>query len=339
MDGPPETRNPPTVAAVEGSETSDFGKRLNRYGTAKRYTRDVMQALGPARAKRMGIQSPVLVLQCGDWLRFRDYYTVGQVKLVAASFCKKHLVCGLCAIRRASRLMASYLERFQVIRKADPALRPWLVTLTVRNSHDLPEVLAHLLRSLRTLHRRRSRKNQPSVMHGIAGGVYSVELTYDERTGWHPHVHAIWLAASDPGTFKLRHEWEQITGDSFMCDVRRIHAEEGVPDDIDPHAGGFAECFKYAMKPAELGPELLEQAYPVLRGKRLVGSFGAFRGVPEPESYADDLAGLDALPYEEFLARFVSGAYLRSDHANRSSVHRELPRPGRSDGRTAARPL
>lgn len=314
--GPPETESPPPVAADEGRKPSDFGKRLNRYGTAKRYTVEVMESLGVSRAKRMGISSPARVLQCGDWLRFRDYYTVGQVKLVAASFCKKHLVCGLCAIRRASRLMASYLERFQVIRKAHPELSPRLVTLTVKNSHDLPEVLEHLLRSLRTLHRRRNRKNQPSVMHGVAGGVYAIELTYDHRTGWHPHVHAIWLSATDPGTFKVRGEWEQITGDSFMCDVRAILPEHQPADDIDPHAGGFAECFKYAMKPAELGADLLEQAYPVLAGKRLVGSFGAFRGVPEPEQYTDDLTGLDALPYEEFLAHYT---------ANRYAVSRQAP--------------
>jgi Replication protein len=289
-----------------------LGKRLNRYGTAKRHTLDVMRSLGVTRAKRMGISSPVAVVQCGDWLRFRDYYTVGKVKLVAASFCKKHLVCGLCAIRRASRLMASYLERFAAIRKDRPELRPYLVTLTVRNSHDLPEVLAHLLRSLRTLHRRRCRKNQPSVMHAVEGGVYAVELTHDAVTGWHPHVHAIWLADSDPGTFNLRTEWHQITGDSFICDVRAIHAEQQDSDDIDPHAGGFAECFKYAMKPAELGADLLEQSYPVLAGKRLIGSFGAFRGVPEPEELTDDLSGFDSLPYEEFLCRFLGGHYARN---------------------------
>lgn len=314
--GPPETKSPPPVAADEGQKPSDFGKRLNRYGNAKKHTADVMSQLGPERAKRMGIKRPTQVVECGDWLRFRDYYTVGQVKLVGASFCKKHLVCGLCAIRRASRLMASYLDRFSVIRKADPSLRPWLVTLTVKNSHDLPAVFAHLMASLRLLHRRRNNKRQPSVMHSVAGGVYAVELTHDPATGWHPHVHAIWLSATDPGTHRLRDEWKQITGDSFICDVRPIVAEHQDSDDIDPHAGGFAECFKYAMKPAELGADRLEQAYPVLAGKRLVGSFGAFRGVPEPTDLADDLTGLESLPYEEFLARYVAGSY-RRDLENR----------------------
>jgi hypothetical protein len=276
-----------------------------------------MAAIGKENALALGLRW-TQITECGDWLRFRDYYTIGQVKLAGASFCKKHLVCSLCAIRRASKLMAGYVERFQVIRKSRPDLSPHLVTITVRNSHDLQAVLAHLLDCLRTLHRRRNRHNQPSIMHSIEGGVYSVELTHDPATGWHPHVHAIWLSR-DPmmfdqaATLALRREWEQITSDSFMCDIRPIRPETDLPDDIDPHAGGFAEVFKYAMKPSELGATMLAQAYPVLSGKRLVGSFGLFRGVPEPVDLADDLTALDGLPYEEFLARFIAGSYRRKN--------------------------
>lgn len=272
--------------------------------------------MGKTKALALGLPY-TRILECGDWLRFRDYYTIGQIKLAGASFCKKHLVCSLCAIRRASRLMASYVERFQVIRKSRPDLSPVLVTLTVRNSHNLEEVLAHLLASLRTLHRRRSRNNQPSVMHSVEGGVYSVELTHDPRTGWHPHVHAIWLmsqhhSAVNDDTWAMRElspEWHRLTGDSYVVDARPIRAQTDLPDDIDPHAGGFAEVFKYALKPSELGADRLVEAYPHLSGKRLIGSFGLFRGVPEPTDLADDLTGLEDLPYEEFLARFISGAY------------------------------
>lgn len=310
---PPESKTPPVVAATEGGKQSDLAKRLKRYGTAKSHTVALLRAVGQDRAASLGIPFR-RVVQCGDFLRFRDYYTVSQVKLAGANFCRKHLVCSLCAIRRATRMMSAYLDRFEVLRKSSPALRPYLATLTVRNSHDLPSVLAHLFDSLRTLHRRRSRANQPSVMHSVAGGVYSVEVTHDPATGWHPHVHAIWLS-SEPDfsaqatTFSLRAEWQQITGDSFMCDVRAIHSDPTLGDDINPHAKGFAEVFKYAMKPGELGSDLLVEAYPHLAGKRLAGSFGAFRGVPDPVDLADDLTGLEHLPYFEFLCRFLGGRY------------------------------
>ena len=309
----PEKETPCSSELGGGKETrgrsSDLFSRLCRYGNAKAHTVNTATALGRERLKAMGINYPTRLLECGDWLKFRDYYTGPGVKLHAANFCKYHLVCTLCAIRRASRMMASYVERFQVIKEKNPALNPYLATLTVRNSHDLREVLEHLLASLKILHERRTRRNTKTIMQSVDGGVYAVELTHDPVTGWHPHVHAIWLAAEELNTYALRTEWEKITGDSFMCDIRPIVADAELPPDIDPHAGGFAECFKYAMKPTELGPDLLEKAFPILAGRRLVGSFGLFRGVPAPDNLADDTTGLDDLPYFEFFARYIAGTY------------------------------
>lgn len=316
---PPESKTPPTIAVAEGDKQSDLSKRLSRYGTAKSHTTAVLDAIGKTKALELGLRWD-RITQCGDWLRFRDYHTVGKIKLSGANFCRKHLVCSLCAIRRATRMMAAYLERFGTLRNGRPNLRAHLATLTVKNSHDLDEVLAHLLASLRLLHRRRARPNQPSIMHSVEGGVYSVELTHDPATGWHPHVHAIWLSEDSAmfeqaTTYRLRSEWEAITGDSFMCDVRCILPDPTAPDDIDPHAAGFAEVFKYALKPSELGADKLAEAYPSLAGKRLMGSFGLFRGVPEPESLADDLTAFDDLPYIEFLCRYLGGRYRLPDRA------------------------
>ena len=47
------------------------------------------------------------------------------------------------------------------------------------------------------------------------------------------------------------------------------------------------------------------KAFPVLKGKRLLASFGVFRGVKQPESLADDATGLDDLPYVEYLFRYT----------------------------------
>ncbi len=312
---PPEKETPlPSVLGGEKGKrgrSSDFGKRLGRYGSAKSHTLSVMEAIGRDRAKKLELHWK-RITECGNWLLFRDYYTVGKIKLAASNFCHRHLVCSLCAIRRSSKLMAAYLQKYQMIRAEVPMISAHLTTLTVRNSHNLQEVFEHLLASLRLLNRRRSRDNQPSIMHSVVGGVYAIELTHDEATGWHPHVHCIWLSKEPEmhdraATYRLRSEWEQITGDSFMCDIRPIVAEAGLPDDIDPHAGGFAEVFKYAMKPSQLGADRMIEALPYLLGRRLVGSFGWLRGVPEPETLADDLEAFEYLPYEEFLARYVAG--------------------------------
>lgn len=311
MDGPPKekTPHPSELGGRKGirGEQRALKERLRRQDNAKSHTLRLVSEIGCTKAKRIGLRYQ-RILECGDWLKYRDYYTGPGLKLHSANFCMNTLVCSLCAIRRASRNMAAYLERFQVLQAAHPTLRPYLVTLTVRNGPDLAERMAHLTDSLKLLHRRRSDNKSQSLMREVAGGVYSIELTNTGKE-WHPHVHAIWLAEEQPDMYALRTEWEQITGDSFMCDVRPIVALADVPADIDPHAGGFAEVFKYALKPSELGPQMMVKAYPVLKGKRLLASFGLFRGVQVPASLGDDLTGLEDLPYFELLFRYTATGY------------------------------
>jgi hypothetical protein len=65
---------------------------------------------------------------CGNYLLFRDYYTVGKVRLHAASFCKKHLLCPLCAIRRGAKMVKAYMDRLLVIQAANPSLKACAAT-------------------------------------------------------------------------------------------------------------------------------------------------------------------------------------------------------------------
>lgn len=324
MDGPPETKNPPPVAAGEGQKASDSDRRLNRYGTARRVTDALMATITDAELFRAGIAKPDAIRHCGNWLRFRHYYTIDQHKLTAGNFCKKPLVCGLCAILRGSRLLASYLARLQLVRVVDPRLRPVMVTVSVKNGDDLRERLAHLRAGLKTLHARKHQPRQPSVMHGVAGGVYSIEVT-ETGNGWHPHAHAIWMVDESHPAFtnsrewalqKLSPEWHRITSDSFVVDARPITPT----DEENPYAKGFCEVFKYAVKPAELGRDRLLEALPVLIGQRLVGAFGCFYGIKEPDKLTDDLDGLKGLPYFEYLYRFMHGHYYVAEEP----VHHEI---------------
>jgi hypothetical protein len=266
--------------------------------------------------RAIGVTKPDRIRHCGEWLRFRHYYTVNQHKLSAGNFCDKPLICGLCAILRGSRLLASYLARLQLVQVVEPRLRPVMVTLSVRNGEDLAERLGHLRHSLKTLHARRHRPNQPSVMHDIAGGVFSVELT-NTGNGWHPHAHAIWMVDQSHEAFtdsrrwalqKLSAEWNAITGDSFIVDARPITPTQS-DDGQNPYAAGFCEVFKYAVKPAELGCEKLLEAFPILTGQRLVGAFGCFFGIKEPTKLTDDLDSLKSLPFFEYFYRFMQGQY------------------------------
>jgi hypothetical protein len=306
-----------TRGGDEGKAEIDFASRLRRYGKAKAATLSLAGALGRERLLGMGVRFPLRVVECGDYLKWRDYFTLegrDRYKLAAASLCGYPLLCGLCARTRAARNLRAYLEKYELVRGLFPECVPHFVTFTVTNGFDLRERLQHLLSCFRLLlDRRHGGKRASSLMCLVVGGVYSVELT-NEGKGWHPHIHVLFLAP--PGALPisdLAAEWWGITGDSFVVDSRLVAAEpSGVPG-VSDYAGGFCEVLKYAMKAAELGPDLVEQAYPVLAGRRLLGSFGCLRGVRQAETGVDDLIGLEDLPFVEFMARYSSGRYALSE--------------------------
>lgn len=298
-----------------GKVVSDFRARLHRYGIAKDHTLRLASALGVERLREMGVTFPRRVVECGDYLKWRDYFTRSgpdRFKLAAASLCGYPLVCGLCARTRAGRNTRAYSEKFEAVHASSPELFPHMVTFTVRNGDDLRERFDHLRDALRRLLERRCRKGtrDRSTMHSVAGGVYSFEVT-NIGNGWHPHVHAVFLSGRDFGVRvpDLHEEWKSITGDSHVLDVRPILPEPSNIEGVSDYAHGFREVLKYAMKAAELGPELIAQAYPVLAGRRLLGSFGVLRGVKLADTGLDDLTGLEDLPYIEFMSRFDGDRY------------------------------
>ena len=182
-----------------------------------------------------------------------------------------------------------------------PLLRPFLVTLTVKDGPDLAERFNHLHKAQRELWKRRQRA-RGSPLDGVAGAVWSYEVKRGSGSGqWHPHLHMIALAEHQPDQVELAAEWHNITGDSFVVDVRPI-------DQADT-AAGFMEVFKYAVKFSDQPPADTVHAFLTLGGKRLLASSGCFRGVVVPESLLDDPDGLDDLPYVTLFYRFLEGKY------------------------------
>jgi hypothetical protein len=272
-------------------------KRIERYGKAKKGALDVvdyMESMPEHQATLKRVQS------CGDYLVFRHYFTVDRVRLHGAKLCMKHLLCPLCAIRRGAKYLKAYLVKFQALQEQNPNLKAYLVTLTVKDGPDLAERFKHLFKSQHELWKRKGR-GRGSVLDGVAGAVWSYEVKRGKGSGvWHPHLHMIVLAESHPDQQQLAAEWHNITGDSFVVDVRPISQD-------DP-ASGFVEVFKYAVKFSEQEPADTVHAWVTLASKRLIGSAGLFRGVEVPESLLDDLEGLQDLPYVTLFYRYLRGA-------------------------------
>lgn len=300
----------------KGSGISYLPKRIERYSNAKARQVEILTHVKhfvhsePLKASLSNLDATQHRIQdCGNYLVFNNYYTVDDVRLSKASFCMKHLLCPLCAIRRGAKQVQAYLEKFELLRNDNPRLKPYMLTLTVKNGHDLAERFEHLTKSVRKLlKRRRDAKDGKgaSELSKALGGVFSYELTLSKH-GWHPHVHMVILCDQvNPIKFSqanakasdLSKEWHQVTGDSFIVDVRPIQG--------DP-AEGFIEVFKYALKFSDLSPQENLAAYLTLKARRLTGSFGLFWGVKVPETMTDQL--LDELPYIEMFYKYTRAGY------------------------------
>lgn len=333
------------------NEICNFSGRVQRYSEAKTRQLQILNHVrGLSQGEKANFQLHSLLdfeklqsqlCSCGNYLVFHQYHTVGQVRLAKASFCKNHLMCQLCAIRRGAKQVQGYLGKYEQVVAKNTVLRPYMLTLTVKNGDSLPERFDHLQNSVRKLLQRRrdfvSKGLGKTQLGKSDGGVFSYELT-KSKSGWHPHCHmvvmldpenpidfpfdtrpqkygkeawsklspqdkknekALWQKwGADASNSALAKEWEKITGDSKIVDLRPI---EGDP------AQGFVEVFKYALKFSDLKPKENIEAYSYLKGKRLTGSFGCFWGVKIPEKMTDDL--LQDLPYIELFYKYTKAGY------------------------------
>ena len=98
--------------------------------------------------------------------------------------------------------------------------------------------------------------------------------------------------------------WHSITGDSYIVDVRRAKKKR-----VQATHGAAAEVCKYALKFGDLSVEHTWEAFKILKGRRLTGSFGLLWGVKIPEKATDDLPDDQSLPYLEMLYKFNYGKH------------------------------
>lgn len=238
---------------------------------------------------------------CGHYLGFKHYFTVNKVRLTAARFCKVHLLCPLCAIRRGSKLVETLVEKYAVVMAENPGLQMYMLTLTVKNGPDLVERHEHLKSAYqRLLLRRRQylkRGTGWTEFAKVEGWVGSFETT--KPGDWHPHLHLMIFTKERLNASALKREWLSITGDSHVLRLDPARHPQ------DP-AQDFLEVAKYALKFGDLSPSDNLDAYEALRGRRLFVSGGLFWGVEVPDAGLD--GELDGLPYFEMIYKFIAGS-------------------------------
>lgn len=299
-------KNPYSEESWQGQSEQGFEQlpgKLEKYSKAKKRSSDMANYILENHEHERHLSNRVK--HCGDWLVFRHYHTVDEVRLHSADFCKKHTLCPFCAIRRGGKAIQAYLPKVEQVLEKNKKAKLYMVTLTVKDGPDLKERFNHLTGSLKKLTQKRRNyfqnpeKRPYTEFVKALGGVYSIEIKRGKNSGdWHPHMHMIWICDDEPNQMRLSEEWKAITGDSFIVDARPMTTQENA-------VSGFMEVFKYALKFTDMTLEDNWTAFEQLKGKRLVNPFGELRGIKIPDELTDPV--LD-LPYIELFYNYVSGA-------------------------------
>lgn len=308
------------IQALQSAKADQHRDRITRFATLKHRAKNQENYLFTlAKFKEnyekdvkneesiKALKSAQKLNECGNYLLFKNFYTIGEVKLSKLRTCGQHLLCPFCAAIRASRAIQKYVERIDQVLKENRKLKPVLITLTVKNGSDLAERSEHLMKSFRKLlDRRRDYEKKGRGFNEfckVQGAMYSYENTYNEKTGeWHPHIHMFALVDQWIDQQEFSEYWHSLTGDSMVVDVRRAKKEKG-----HGYSKAAAEVCKYALKFGDLSVEKTWEAFKVLKGKRLTGSFGLLWGVKIPETMTDDMPDDKTLPYIEMLYKFAYG--------------------------------
>ena len=285
-----------------GSEGQRFNERISRYSKAKKSALLNRQYISEHLPQSNKIRKlSVDLRECGNYLVFHHYFTLDKIDLAYASFCKKSLLCPLCAIRRGAKMLAKYLEMFGEIIADNPSQKAYMVTLTVKDGDNLSERFNHLQNSVKAYHKGRHREHTACEAKKASSAVWSYEVKRGKNSGsWHPHVHAIWLCEEKPDHRKISEEWKAITKDSFIVDVTEIDQEDPI--------SGFLEVFKYAVKFSSQSPDDTWHCFEKLSRRRLVGSFGLFYGLNSRDlDLSDDLES--EAPFIELFFRYTGRNY------------------------------
>lgn len=313
------------VQVLTSSCDDDHRARITRLGTLKQRSKDQEQFLfhisdvsevyqaelsnKPSKSETsLALRYANRLMGCGNYLLFKNYYSIGETKLAKVHSCQVHLLCPFCAAVRASKSSQRYQERVEHVLAQNKRLKPVFITLTVKNGADLSERMSHLKSAFKTLVERRrdslKKKRGYVEFSKLDGAVFSYELTRNEKTQeWHPHLHMFALANDWIDRDALINEWQSITGDSHIVDVRRVKKDKELG-----YGKAFAEVFKYSLKFSDLSLGDTWEGFKGLRGQRLTGAIGSLYGVKIPEGNEDEPLNRNDLPYLELLYRFKNNA-------------------------------
>lgn len=194
------------------------------------------------------------------------------------------------------------------------------VTLTLKH-YDAPLAvqLDRLVSSFRLL------RNHPQIAPSLVGGAWFIEVKLSkDRARWHPHLHVIVEGAFiDART--LSRSWYQVTGDSYITDIRSITDRRQRAQYVT----------KYATKPLHnevtLDPVKLEEFIPAIKGRRLYQCFGtwsrAVKTQPSPTKKLTPLGRVDSIWRDALDGDISALVLMHQSHARWPALRKAFPLP------------
>ena len=153
---------------------------------------------------------------------------------------------------------------------------PKMITLTLKHTDDpLQLQIKKLYDCFRKLRRR------AYFQRLITGGVWFFQLKFNSTDEtWHPHIHCLVAGKFLPHA-RLKSLWHEITGDSYVVDIRPVRDLENAS----------TEVARYATSPADLAQVDTKRAIEIhyaTKHKRICGSWGSARKVTLKPTPQDD---------------------------------------------------
>lgn len=191
----------------------------------------------------------------------------------------EHAVQYNCKLRFCSRCasvkVSGYMKKYLPYVKSLPCEEVRFATLTIVNVEDLREGVQRIRACFAKLRRWKYYRCK------IKGGLYGEQAEPDGRGRWNVHLHFIYHGSYIPQA-RLSEDWQAITGDSMIVDIRR----SGRPSDA------LRYVLRYIMQ--GIGPDAegwtgkeLVGFVLALSDVRLIQAFGCFLGkVAEKEPFA-----------------------------------------------------
>lgn len=159
----------------------------------------------------------------------------------------------------------------------DQTVRLLTLTLAARDE-PLSDQLKRITESFRLFRHRRQ------IARCMTGGIYFLEITYNDQTErWHPHLHVVFAGSYLPHAL-AKTAWLDITGDSYIIDLRPLNGANGAASYVA----------KYATKAVGASvwtnPTRLNEAIGAMAGKRTFQPFGDWTDLGLSDPPTDDTA-------------------------------------------------